>query len=80
MMEFIFDRVFDDLASRPIPFAMGADKGTVGRYDLQQALVSTGKFYQNDALVIIDDMVRLEKIRIVMTDTYRKKLEGNDPQ
>jgi len=76
----IFDRVFDELASRHTPFAMEVDKGTVGRYELQQALVSTGKFFQNDALVIIDDMMRLEKITIVMTDTYRKKYKENDSQ
>jgi hypothetical protein len=57
---------------------MDSDKRTVARYELQEALVSSGRFHQNDALVIIDDMVNLHKIIIVAVDTYRKNVEGNE--
>jgi hypothetical protein len=74
----IFDKVFDELANKYDHFAMEADKGTVGRYELQDRLVSTGKFHKSDGIAIIDEMTRLEKIEIVMTDTYRRKYKEND--
>jgi polyhydroxyalkanoate synthesis regulator phasin len=51
---------------------MEADKGTVGRDELQKRLVATGMFTREDALAIIDEMVRIKKIQIVMINTYRK--------
>jgi hypothetical protein len=67
----VFDRVFNELASENEPSATEVDKGTVGRYDLQKRLIDTGMFEQADALVIIDEMVRIKKIKIVMVNTYR---------
>jgi hypothetical protein len=57
---------------------MQSDEGTVGRFELQEALVSSGKFHQNDAVIIIDEMISMHKISIVAVDTYRKNLEDND--
>jgi hypothetical protein len=67
----VFHRVFNELASEFEPSAMEDDKGTVGRYELQKRLVQTGMFDQVDALMIIDEMIRIKKIKIVMVDTYR---------
>jgi hypothetical protein len=75
----IFWHKFNELANANKPFAMQSVKGTVGRYELQQALVSSGRFHQNDALVIIDDMVNLHKIIIVAVDTYRENVEEDEP-
>jgi hypothetical protein len=74
----LFWKKFNELADVKTNFSMESDKGTVGRYELQQTLVSTGKFFQDDALVIIDDMVRMNKIKTVALDTYRKT-EGSYP-
>jgi hypothetical protein len=71
----IFWEKFDQLADIVKPFAMESDKGTVGRHELQEELVSTGKFYQNDAVIIIDEMISMHKIKIVAVDTYRKNIE-----
>ena len=60
------------VASIEKPFSMESDKGTVGRHELQEALVSSGKFHQNDAVIIIDEMISMHKIRIVAVDTYKK--------
>ncbi len=73
----IFWQKFTHLANIDKPFAMQSDKGTVGRYELQEALVSSGKFHQNDALAIIDEMIKLHKINLVALDTYRKNVEKN---
>jgi hypothetical protein len=51
---------------------MQDDKGTVGRDELQKRLVLTGMFDVKTALIIIDEMVRIRKIKIVMMNTYRK--------
>lgn len=74
----IFWKKFDELANMKRPLTMDSDKGTVGRYELQEALVSTGKFHQNDASVIIDDMIRMHRIEMVMLDTYRKTVEEKE--
>jgi hypothetical protein len=68
----VFDKVFDELSREHDSSAMEADKGTVGRYDLQKRLIATGIFDQVDALVIIDEMVRIQKVKIVMMNTYRR--------
>jgi hypothetical protein len=67
----VFDRVFKELAKECEPFAMEADKGSVGRDDLQKRLVATGKFKLIAALNLIDEMIRINKIKIVMLNTYR---------
>ena len=51
---------------------MDADKGTVGRDELQKRLVLTGLFDLKDALTIIDEMERIRKIKVVMLNTYRR--------
>ena len=54
----LFDRVFDELAGESEASAMmDADKDTVGRDELQNGLVLTGKFNAKDALTIIDEMI-----------------------
>jgi hypothetical protein len=69
----LFNRVFDELARESEASAkMEADKGTVGRDELQKRLVLTGMFDVKDALAIIDEMLRIRKIEIVMLNTYRK--------
>ncbi len=74
----VFWEKFDQLAEIVKPFAMQSDKGTVGRFELQEALVSSGKFHQNDAIIIIDEMISMHKIRLVAVDTYRKNVEENE--
>jgi AAA lid domain len=74
----VFDRVFDELASEYELSAMEDDKGTVGRYELQKRLVETGMFDQVDALTIIDEMIRIKKIKIVMVHTYRRSNSKED--
>jgi hypothetical protein len=76
----VFDRVFNELANEFEPSAMENDKGTVGRYELQKRLVATGMFDQVDALVIIDEMVRINQIRIVMVNTYRRNSKEETSQ
>jgi hypothetical protein len=69
----LFDKVFDKLALESDAFArIDVDRGTVGRDELQNRLVLTGKFNVKDALVIIDEMIHIKKIEEVMLDTYRK--------
>jgi hypothetical protein len=68
----IFDRVFDELVRESEASArMQDDKGTVGRDELQKRLVATGIFNHENALSIIDEMVRIKKIKVVMLNTYR---------
>jgi hypothetical protein len=74
----IFWQKFNQLTNIDKPFTMQSDKRTVGRYELQEALVSSGKFHQNDALVIIDYMTNLHKIIKVAVDTYTKNVEENE--
>jgi hypothetical protein len=69
----LFDRVFDELAGESeASVTMDADKSTVGRDELQNRLVLTGKFNAKDALTIIDEMIRIKKIEEEMLNTYRK--------
>jgi DNA-binding Lrp family transcriptional regulator len=69
----VFDKVFDELARESEASAkMQDDKRTVGRDELQKRLVLTGMFDVKDALTIIDEMLRIRKIKIVMLNTYRK--------
>ncbi|MFZ0328862.1 MAG: hypothetical protein WBP64_21150 [Nitrososphaeraceae archaeon] len=69
----LFDRIFDELARESEASAtMNADKDTVGRDELQKRLVLTGKFNAKDALTMIDEMIRIEKIEELMLNTYRK--------
>jgi hypothetical protein len=53
---------------------MEADKGTVGRDDLQKRLVASGSglFNLAQALTMIEEMLRIKKIKIVMLNTYRR--------
>jgi hypothetical protein len=76
----VFDRVFNELASEFEPSGMDDDQGTVGRYELQKRLVETGMFDQVDALVIIDEMIRIKKIKIVMVNTYRSTSKEDTSQ
>ena len=70
-----FDIIFDQLARESESSAkMEADKGTVGRDDLQKRLVASGSglFNLAQALTMIDEMLRIKKIKIVMLNTYRR--------
>jgi predicted transcriptional regulator len=49
------------------------DKTTISGEKLQDALVSSGKFTQSDAAIIIDDMEKGGLIEKVSWDTYRRK-------
>ena len=69
----LFYMVFDESVRESEASAtMSADKGTVGRDELQKRLVLTGQFDAKDVLTIIDEMIRIKKIEEVMVDTYRK--------
>jgi hypothetical protein len=75
----VFDRVFDELAGESKSSArMEADKGTVGRDELQKRLVLTGMFDVKDAPAIIDEMVRIRKIKVVMLNTYRRSSSNSN--
>jgi hypothetical protein len=68
----VFDKVFDKLARESESSAkMQEDKDTIGRHELQKMLVATGLFKEADALAMIDEMLRIKKIKIVMLNTYR---------
>jgi hypothetical protein len=75
----VFDRVFDELARESESSAkMQDDKGTVGRDELQKRLVITGMFNVNDAITIIDEMVRIRKIKVIMLNTYRRSSSNSN--
>ena len=75
----VFDRVFDELAHESESSAtMQDDKGTVGRDELQKRLIATGMFNYEDALAIIDETVRIRKIKIVMLNTYMKSSNNSN--
>jgi len=67
----IFWKCFNKLAGFKDSLAT-ADKDTVGRHELTDVLVTTGKFSHTDAIETIDEMLRIKQIEIVMLDTYRK--------
>ena len=69
----IFWQKFNELADFQTNFGLEQDKGTVGRHYLQEALTSTGKFSQDDALELIDEMIRMNRIKIVMIRTEKSK-------
>jgi hypothetical protein len=74
----VFDRVFNELAHESEASAKMQDDSTVGRDELQKRLVLTGMFDVKDALTIIDEMVRIKKIKIVMLNTYRKSSSNSN--
>jgi hypothetical protein len=51
---------------------------TVKGEELKDSLVSSGKFYQSDAALFVEDMIRAGKIEMVSDryDSYRKSKEG----
>jgi len=59
---------------------MHDDKSTVGRHDLQKMLVATGLFKDTAALAIIDEMIRIKKIKIVMLNTYKRNDSSNSKE
>ena len=75
----IFWRKFSDLedAERRLNPGMEVDKTTISGEKLQDALVSTGKFTQSDAAIIIKDMEKDGLIEEVSADTYRSKNDNN---
>jgi hypothetical protein len=75
----VFDRIFDELARESESSArMQDDKGTVGRDELQKRLVLTGMFDVKDALAIIDEMIRIKKMKVVILNTYRKSSSNSN--
>ena len=75
-----FWRIFGDLEddeqySNP---GMEMDKTTISGEKLQNKLVSSGKFIQSDAAIIIEEMSKAEYIEKVSWDTYRRKKRGDD--
>ena len=70
-----FWRIFGDLEddeehSNP---GMEMEKTTISGEKLQAVLVSSGKFIQSDAAIIIEEMRKAEYIEKVSWDTYRRK-------
>ena len=57
---------------------MEMDKTTISGEKLQAVLVSSGKFIQSDAAIIIEEMSKAEYIEKVSWDTYRRKKRGDD--
>jgi len=49
-----------------------SDKNTVSGMKLQESLLATGKFHNNEAAVILENMVKVGKLKQVMLDTFRK--------
>ena len=69
-----FQRIFtelEDLAARSSGMSM--DKTTVSGQQLQEKLVTTDEFTQNDAVIMIDDMVKEGFMDKVSWGTYRRK-------
>ena len=56
----IFQRVFEELSNHA--------NGSVDYYNLQERLLSTGKFYAGEAVLMIDHMVKEGKIE--QTEDY----------
>jgi hypothetical protein len=77
----VFDKIFDKLARASESSAkMSNDKGTVGRHELQRMLVATGLFNLVQALTMIDEMLRIKKIKSVMLNTYRRNDSRNSEE
>jgi hypothetical protein len=70
-----FWRIFGELedAERRSNPGMEVDKTTISGKKLQDELVSSGKFIQGDAAIIIKDMEHAGFIEQVSWDTFRKK-------
>jgi hypothetical protein len=70
-----FWRKFGDLeaAEQQLNPGMQVDKTTISGEKLQAGLVSSGKFMQSDAAIIIEEMRKAEFIEKVAWDTYRRK-------
>jgi hypothetical protein len=75
-----FWRKFGELenAERYLNPGMEVDKTTISGEKLQDALVSSGKFTQSDAAIIIKDMEKAGFIEKVSWDTYRRKDDKNN--
>ena len=74
----VFDKIFGRLARESeASEKMQDDKGTVGRDELQKMLVATGLFNLAQALTMIDEMLRIKRIKIVMLNTYRRSDEDD---
>jgi hypothetical protein len=52
---------------------MEVDKATISGQKLQELRVSSGKFFQSDAAMIIEEMSKTEFIEEVSWDTYRRR-------
>ena len=63
----IFWQIFDELQSQ------SPDKKTVNGHKLKARLVSTNKFFVGDAVLVIERMERIGKIRSVGFDEYQKR-------
>jgi hypothetical protein len=76
----IFWQKFGDLenAERHLNPGIDVDKSTISGEKLQGALVSSGKFTQSDAAIIINDMEKDGLIEKVAWDTYRRKNDNNN--
>jgi len=48
------------------------DKTTISGKKLEERLISTGEFYNGDAIRMIKDMVKSGKLKEVMLDTYMR--------
>ena len=70
----IFWRIFGELESASIQDSdIDTDRNTVSGQALQQELLSTGKIFQSDAAMLIEEMCRTEFIEKVSFDTYKRR-------
>jgi hypothetical protein len=70
-----FQRIFGEieLAAAKDPSILGSDKKTtVDGNKLRERLVSSGKFYQSDAAMLVEEMVKTGHIEQCGFDTYRR--------
>lgn len=71
----IYDQVEAEQHDSP-GSTISVDKNTVGGEDLRSRLLSSGRFYQSDAAIMIQGMVKEGYLEDVSFDTYRKKKQG----
>ncbi len=75
----VFDSVFDELARESESSAkMQMIKVLSVGINCKKRLVLTGIFDVKDALTIIDEMVRIRKIKVMMLNTYRRSSSNSN--
>ena len=73
--EEMFWQVYDslELEEQQEPSNFGqSDKNTVSGKKLQERLMATGEFHNGQAVLILEDMVKVGKLKKVMLDTFAR--------